>query len=153
MVWGLGNSPWSTGIAAHLITATVTHTLSPTHCPSLITHLQDNPKEALRIFTEESVEVEGLPRNQVLQHLMENANDLLVLTYLVSGYGYGRGHITSSPLQEHVINRWKDDTPVFHNTLLRQYMTQTKYRLDQYRKANLGQGREERMKGGNYMYM
>eukprot|EP00731_Ephydatia_muelleri_P022083 Em0014g674a len=82
---------------------------------------KDETREApgsLVYFTEESVEVEGLPRDKVLQHLQQNASEL-VLPYL-----------------EHVISRWKDDTPLFHNTLLRQYTIQTKHLLDLYRKAN-----------------
>lgn len=80
--------------------------------------IKERPADALRIFTEESVEVEGLPRDKVLEHLRQNARDL-VLPYL-----------------EHVISRWKDNTPLFHNTLLRQYTTQTKNLLCDHKRAS-----------------
>ena len=45
--------------------------------------LQENVKDALKLFTEDMVEVRGLPRHNVLEHLSQCAPDLVV-PYLVS---------------------------------------------------------------------
>ena len=45
--------------------------------------MQENEEDGLRIFTEESTEVESWPRNRVLDHLSSFAPQL-VIPYLVS---------------------------------------------------------------------
>ena len=46
--------------------------------------LQDNPEDALRIFTEDMSEVKQLPRDKVLNHLSGYAPSLCI-PYLVRG--------------------------------------------------------------------
>ena len=55
-----------------------------TSLPPPLTHTlpQESPDDALRIFTEDIVEVESLPRQQVLDHLTSVATDL-TMPYLV----------------------------------------------------------------------
>ena len=62
------------------------HSLTPT-LPSHRPHTlpQESPDDALRIFTEDIVEVESLPRQLVLDHLTSVATDL-TMPYLVSGW-------------------------------------------------------------------
>ena len=64
---------------------------SPPHSPHPLTpsypHTfpQESSDDALRIFTEDIVEVESLPRQLVLDHLTSVAADL-TMPYLVSAY-------------------------------------------------------------------
>ena len=62
------------------------HSLTPT-LPSHRPHTlpQESPDDALRIFTEDIVEVESLPRQLVLDHLTSVATDL-TMPYLVSAW-------------------------------------------------------------------
>ena len=55
----------------------------PSHCPHTLP--QESPDDALRIFTEDIVEVESLPRQLVLDHLTSVAADL-TMPYLVSAW-------------------------------------------------------------------
>lgn len=65
--------------------------------------LTENPEEGLRIFTEEFIEVENLPRAQVLNFLLEKHKSLVI------------------PYLEHVIHVWKDTNTQLHNILIQQY--------------------------------
>ena len=49
--------------------------------------LQDNPEDALRIFTEDMSEVKQLPRDKVVNHLSGHA-PALCIPYLVRGELY-----------------------------------------------------------------
>lgn len=55
----------------------------PSHHPHTLP--QESPDDALRIFTEDIVEVESLPRQLVLDHLTSVAVDL-TMPYLVSAW-------------------------------------------------------------------
>lgn len=59
------------------------HPVTPSHCPHTLP--QESPDDALRIFTEDIVEVESLPRQLVLDHLTSVAADL-TMPYLVSAW-------------------------------------------------------------------
>uniref|UniRef100_A0A8C5RA41 VPS39 subunit of HOPS complex n=1 Tax=Leptobrachium leishanense TaxID=445787 RepID=A0A8C5RA41_9ANUR len=65
--------------------------------------LRDFPEDGLKIFTEDLTEVESLPRDRVLAFLLENFKDLAV------------------PYLEHIILTWEDQTPDFHNGLIKLY--------------------------------
>ena len=63
-------------------------------------------QDGLKIFTEDILEVENLPRADVLDFLLKNHKSLVV-TYL-----------------EHIINIWSENKPIFHNILIQQYKEQ-----------------------------
>ncbi|XP_018414768.1 PREDICTED: vam6/Vps39-like protein [Nanorana parkeri] len=65
--------------------------------------LRDYPEDGLKIFTEDLSEVENLPRNHVLEFLLENFRHLAV------------------PYLEHIILVWEDQGPEFHNCLIKLY--------------------------------
>lgn len=65
--------------------------------------LKEHPEEGLKIFTEDIVEVENLPRPKILDHLLRE-HDSLVIPYL-----------------EHVIHTWNDSNSVFHDALINIY--------------------------------
>ncbi|XP_065183462.1 LOW QUALITY PROTEIN: vam6/Vps39-like protein [Sycon ciliatum] len=65
--------------------------------------LRASPEDGLRIFTEDSPEVESLPRDKVLAHL-ESVAKSLVIKYL-----------------EHIIIYGQDTSAVFHNRLITLY--------------------------------
>lgn len=65
--------------------------------------LRAAPEEALRIFTEDLVEVEGLPRPRVLDYLLRSHPKQVV------------------PYLQHVLGVWDDNNPLFHNALVHQY--------------------------------
>lgn len=65
--------------------------------------LKEAPEEGLRIFTDNFIEVENLPRANVLDFLLSR-HKVLVIPYL-----------------EHVINIWKDTNTLLHNVLAKQY--------------------------------
>lgn len=65
--------------------------------------LQEHPQEGLKIFTEDILEVENLPRADVLDFLLKS-HKLLVIPYL-----------------EHIIDVWGEVKPLFHNILITQY--------------------------------
>ncbi|XP_063296277.1 vam6/Vps39-like protein [Pelobates fuscus] len=65
--------------------------------------LRDYPEDGLKIFTEDLTEVESLPRNLVLAFLLDNFKDLAI------------------PYLEHIILTWEDQTPDFHNCLIKLY--------------------------------
>lgn len=65
--------------------------------------LQKHPEEGLKIFTEDILEVENLPRAKVLDFLLKNHKDLVI------------------PYLEHVVYYWEDKNQFFHNALVHQY--------------------------------
>lgn len=65
--------------------------------------LKEQPEEGLKIFTEDIVEVENLPRPKILDFLLRE-HEPLVIPYL-----------------EHVIHSWNDTTPLFHDALINMY--------------------------------
>ncbi|XP_019851602.1 PREDICTED: vam6/Vps39-like protein [Amphimedon queenslandica] len=86
--------------------------------------LQESPDDGIKIFTEEIGEVEALPRSKVLAHL-GNIAPALRIQYL-----------------EHIIQRWKDTTPEFHNELILIYMNEiVNNKLPQYLKSIRGRPR------------
>lgn len=68
--------------------------------------ITEHEQEGLKIFTEDILEVENMPRADVLDFLIKNHKSL-VISYL-----------------EHVINVWKESKPIFHNILIQQYREQ-----------------------------
>lgn len=86
------------------------HHLGKAHLPLIFRFakwvLQEYPEDGLRIFTEDLPEVEGLPREQVYNYLLEVAPNLVI------------------PYLEHVIWQWEDKLPMFHNVLALQYQAQ-----------------------------
>ncbi|XP_026752559.2 vam6/Vps39-like protein isoform X1 [Galleria mellonella] len=65
--------------------------------------LKEHPEEGLKIFTEDKVEVENLPRPKILDFLLRE-HETLVIPYL-----------------EHVIHTWNDTNSLFHDALIRMY--------------------------------
>ncbi|XP_028037182.1 vam6/Vps39-like protein [Bombyx mandarina] len=65
--------------------------------------LKENPEEGLKIFTEDKIEVENLPRPKVLDFLLRE-HESLVIPYL-----------------EHIIHTWNDTNPLFHDALINMY--------------------------------
>ena len=67
-----------------------------------------------QIFTEDIPEVESLPRNAVLDHLMTKAKELAI------------------PYLAHVIHNCYDETPEFHNRLIHLYREKVQELLAEY---------------------
>uniref|UniRef100_A0A1B6MRH7 CNH domain-containing protein n=1 Tax=Graphocephala atropunctata TaxID=36148 RepID=A0A1B6MRH7_9HEMI len=65
--------------------------------------LESHPEDGLKIFTEDTAEVEHLPRPKVLDYLLRTQKSLVI------------------PYLEHVIHTWKDTNSIFHNVLIHQY--------------------------------
>lgn len=65
--------------------------------------LEEHPEEGLKIFTEDIVEVENLPRPKVLDFLLREHKPLV------------------TPYLEHVIHTWNDPNPLFHDALVSMY--------------------------------
>lgn len=65
--------------------------------------LKENPEEGLKIFTEDIIEVENLPRPKILDFLLRE-HETLVIPYL-----------------EHVIHTWNDTNFLFHDGLINMY--------------------------------
>ncbi|KAJ8719630.1 hypothetical protein PYW08_011805 [Mythimna loreyi] len=65
--------------------------------------LKEHPEKGLKIFTEENVEAEKLPRREIYNFLKDE-HESLVIPYL-----------------EHVIHNWNDSTSLFHNALIEIY--------------------------------
>ncbi|XP_054260195.1 vam6/Vps39-like protein [Macrosteles quadrilineatus] len=65
--------------------------------------LEAHPEDGLKIFTEDTPEVEHLPRPQVLDYLLRTQKSLVI------------------PYLEHVVHTWKDTNSIFHNVLIHQY--------------------------------
>ncbi|XP_071480649.1 vam6/Vps39-like protein [Diadema antillarum] len=77
--------------------------------------LKSHPEDGLKIFTEDIPEVEGLPRERVLDYLMCTAKDLAV------------------PYLEHVIMNCADETPEFHNRLVNLYKDRIQLLMEDYK--------------------
>lgn len=65
--------------------------------------LTEDPLEGLRIFTDELIAVESLPRAKVLDFLVSKHKSLVI------------------PYLEHLIEEWKDTNTLRHNALIKQY--------------------------------
>nr|XP_021201535.2 vam6/Vps39-like protein [Helicoverpa armigera] len=65
--------------------------------------LKEHPEKGLKIFTEDKVEVENLPRPKILDFLLRE-HESLVIPYL-----------------EHVIHTWNDTNSLFHDALINMY--------------------------------
>ncbi|CAG9858629.1 unnamed protein product [Phyllotreta striolata] len=65
--------------------------------------LSESPEEGLKIFTEDIVEVESLPRPRILDFLLKSHKSVVI------------------PYLEHVVHTWEDTNPLFHNALIHQY--------------------------------
>ncbi|KAJ0176101.1 hypothetical protein K1T71_008275 [Dendrolimus kikuchii] len=65
--------------------------------------LKENPEEGLKIFTEDIIEVENLPRPKILDFLLRE-HETLVIPYL-----------------EHVIHTWNDTNSLFHDAIVNMY--------------------------------
>ncbi|KAF5302308.1 hypothetical protein FQA39_LY10347 [Lamprigera yunnana] len=68
--------------------------------------LKESPEEGLKIFAEDLIEVESLPRPRVLDCLLRSHPSLVI------------------PYLEHVVHVWADTNPLFHNALVHQYREQ-----------------------------
>ncbi|XP_073823691.1 vacuolar protein sorting 39 isoform X1 [Musca autumnalis] len=68
--------------------------------------LKADPEKGLRIFTDDFIEVENLPRATVLDFLLSHHKKLVI------------------PYLEHVINVWNDHNTLIHNVLIKQYREQ-----------------------------
>ncbi|EDV92920.1 vam6/Vps39-like protein [Drosophila grimshawi] len=80
--------------------------------------LTQNPDEGLKIFTDELIAVEALPRAKVLDFLVSK-HKALVIPYL-----------------EHIIDVWGDTNTLRHNALLKQYSEQVQRLLEQQKDGN-----------------
>ncbi|XP_067624404.1 vam6/Vps39-like protein [Eurosta solidaginis] len=78
--------------------------------------LKESPEDGLRIFTDNFIEVENLPRANVLDFLLSR-HKALVIPYL-----------------EHVINIWKDNNTLLHNVLAKQYREKVHNLLEEVKK-------------------
>ncbi|XP_063375060.1 vam6/Vps39-like protein [Cydia amplana] len=65
--------------------------------------LKDHPKEALKIFIEDKVEVKSLPRQSILDFLRRKHKSLVV------------------PYLEHIIHTWNESNALFHDELINKY--------------------------------
>ncbi|XP_047989752.1 vam6/Vps39-like protein [Leguminivora glycinivorella] len=65
--------------------------------------LKEQPEEALKIFTEDKIEVKNLPRENILNFIKNNHKSLVV------------------PYLEHIIHTWNENSALFHNELIIQY--------------------------------
>ncbi|XP_061706841.1 LOW QUALITY PROTEIN: vam6/Vps39-like protein, partial [Cydia pomonella] len=65
--------------------------------------LKDHPKEALKIFTEDKIEVKNLPRQSILDFLKRKHKSLVV------------------PYLEHIIHAWNESNALFHDELINKY--------------------------------
>lgn len=65
--------------------------------------LKEHPEEGLKIFTEDIVEVENLPRPKILDFLLREHLPLVI------------------PYLEHLIHTWNDQKSIFHDALINMY--------------------------------
>lgn len=68
----------------------------------------------VQIFTEDLTEVETLPRDKVLNFLMEGFRDLAI------------------PYLEHIIYMWDEKGPAFHNVLIQLYLEKVQTLMKEY---------------------
>ncbi|XP_078466273.1 vam6/Vps39-like protein [Lampetra fluviatilis] len=73
-----------------------------------------NPEDGLKIFTEDLPEVEGQPRNEVLQFLESNSKDLAI------------------PYLEYIIYDYMEKGPLFHNRLIELYREKIQEMMKDY---------------------
>ncbi|XP_067335034.1 vam6/Vps39-like protein isoform X4 [Channa argus] len=76
--------------------------------------LKSYPEDGLKIFTEDLTEVETLPRDKVLNFLMEGFQDLAI------------------PYLEHIIYMWDEKGPAFHNVLIQLYLDKVHTLMKEY---------------------
>lgn len=93
--------------------------LPPSHLSLLFEYsewvIREYPEDGLKIFIEDfGSETELLPRDKVIEFL-ERVNSSLVCQYL-----------------EHVIDVWNDQTPAFHNLLIKNYREKVNSLLKEY---------------------
>ncbi|XP_054155821.1 vam6/Vps39-like protein [Oppia nitens] len=78
--------------------------------------LKQYPEEGIKIFTDDAVvDMELLPRQEVVQYLQKVDDNLLV------------------PYLEHLIFQWMDTTPGFHNALIHKYRERVRILLADYK--------------------
>ncbi|KAH8360113.1 hypothetical protein KR093_010845 [Drosophila rubida] len=75
--------------------------------------LTEDPHEGLKIFTDELIAVEALPRAKVLDFLVSKHKALVV------------------PYLEHIIHEWQDTNTLRHNALIKEYSKQVQQLLAQ----------------------
>ncbi|KAH8419148.1 hypothetical protein KR222_006707 [Zaprionus bogoriensis] len=80
--------------------------------------LEKDPLEGLKIFTDELIAVEALPRAKVLDFLVSKHKSLVI------------------PYLEHVIEEWGDTNTLRHNALLKQYSEKVRLLLADQAKGN-----------------
>lgn len=66
--------------------------------------LDAHPDDGLKIFTEDLAESNRLARAEVLDYLLKNHSSLVI------------------PYLEHVVHKWNEVKPLFHNILIQQYL-------------------------------
>ncbi|XP_064621475.1 vam6/Vps39-like protein [Lineus longissimus] len=76
--------------------------------------LKTYPEDGLKIFTEDILEVETLPREELLDFLERVAKDLAI------------------PYLEHIISNWDDTNERFHNRLINLYRERVQSLMDDY---------------------
>ncbi|XP_074091279.1 vam6/Vps39-like protein isoform X2 [Macrotis lagotis] len=76
--------------------------------------LRDFPEDGLKIFTEDLPEVEALPRDRVLNFLIENFKSLAI------------------PYLEHIIHTWEETGSEFHNCLIKLYCEKVQGLMKEY---------------------
>ncbi|KAK7810232.1 hypothetical protein U0070_010396 [Myodes glareolus] len=76
--------------------------------------LRDFPEDGLKIFTEDLPEVESLPRERVLNFLIENFKGLAI------------------PYLEHIIHVWEETGSRFHNCLIQLYCEKVQSLMKDY---------------------
>uniref|UniRef100_A0A803V5G2 VPS39 subunit of HOPS complex n=1 Tax=Ficedula albicollis TaxID=59894 RepID=A0A803V5G2_FICAL len=76
--------------------------------------LRDFPEDGLKIFTEDLPEVEALPRDKVLNFLIENFKSLTI------------------PYLEHIIHVWEETGADFHNCLIQLYCEKVQGLMKEY---------------------
>uniref|UniRef100_A0A1A9VCV0 CNH domain-containing protein n=1 Tax=Glossina austeni TaxID=7395 RepID=A0A1A9VCV0_GLOAU len=89
--------------------------------------LKADPEQGLRIYTEDFIEVENLPRASVLDFLLTR-HKLLVIPYL-----------------EHVINVWHDNNTFLHNVLIKQYLEKVQQLMKELEKEEECEDKTEKM--------
>ncbi|XP_043929951.1 vam6/Vps39-like protein isoform X1 [Protopterus annectens] len=76
--------------------------------------LRTCPEDGLKIFIDDLLEVETLPRDQVLKFLLNDFKEQAI------------------PYLEHVINIWEDNEPQFHNCLIHLYREKVQDLMTKY---------------------
>ncbi|XP_058471442.1 vam6/Vps39-like protein isoform X1 [Solea solea] len=72
------------------------------------------PEDGLKIFTEDLIEVETLPRDKVLNFLRQGFTELAL------------------PYLEHIIHVWEEKGPEFHNVLIQLYLERVQVLMKDY---------------------